>query len=81
MFDESDENILLDRMNQVKRLSRDDGSKLADLIKARDNTTAISEAKVRFNQLHGFGYRDHNRLSQGRFSRHHAWWCRQYASR
>ncbi len=43
---------VLDRLNNLKRLRREDEAKLTDLVKTRDNITSLAEAKIKLGQLY-----------------------------
>jgi septal ring factor EnvC (AmiA/AmiB activator) len=43
---------VLDRVNNLKRLRREDEAKLTDLMKTRDNITSLAGAEIKLNQLY-----------------------------
>jgi len=50
---EFDKDEILDRLNTIKRLRREDETKLDDLVKAREYLTSLTDAKVKLDELYG----------------------------
>jgi hypothetical protein len=48
---EADE--VLDRINNLKRVRREDEARLSDLQKTRDNLTSLADAKIKLHELYG----------------------------
>ena len=49
---EFEKDEILDRLNNLKRLRMEDETKLADLLKIKENITNIAQAKIRLGQLY-----------------------------
>jgi len=49
---EFEKDEILDRLNNLKHLRIEDGTKLADLLKIKENITSIAQAKIRLGQVY-----------------------------